>query len=130
MTFGVGIGLPLFDRNRGAIAVAEAERHRATAELTLAQVDAKNQIAHATREREIAMTRVERDRLIVASADRVGAMSLTAYREGASTLSNILQSRRIARDMLAQYIDDLANAWSRPPNCGALAISPSATSQP
>ena len=32
-TYGFGIGLPLFDRNRGAIAQAEAERVRAAAEL-------------------------------------------------------------------------------------------------
>ena len=41
-TFGVGLGLPLFDRNRGAIAQAEAERVRAAAELTLAQIEARN----------------------------------------------------------------------------------------
>lgn len=129
-TVGVGISLPLFDRNRGPIAVAEAERTRAAAELTLAQVEAKSQIAHATREREIALARVERDRLIIASAERVGTMSLTAYREGASSLTNILQARRIARDVLAQYIDDLANAWVATAELRALAISPSATSQP
>src|SRR4029077_9897457 len=60
-TFGVGIGIPLFDRNRGPIAVAEAERARAAAELTLAQVQARNDIAHALRERENAMSRVARD---------------------------------------------------------------------
>ncbi len=36
-TFGIGLGLPIFDRNRGPIATAEAERLRAQAELTLAQ---------------------------------------------------------------------------------------------
>lgn len=110
-TFGVGIGLPLFDRNRGAIAQANAERSRALAEATLARVDARNQIARATRQREIALAQVARDRSLVASANRVTAMALTAYREGASTLANILEAQRSAREVLARYVDDLANAW-------------------
>ena len=129
-TFGVGLSLPLFDRNRGAIAQAEAERHRATAELTLAQVEAKSQIAHAMRKRDIALTRVERGRLIVASADRVSEMALTAYREGAATLANILEARRTARAVLAEYIDDLASAWVATAELRVLATLPTATTQP
>jgi cobalt-zinc-cadmium efflux system outer membrane protein len=122
-TFGVGIALPLFDRNRGAIAQAEAERSRAAAELALAKVDAKNQIAHATRTRQIALAKADRDRGLVASAERVAAMSLTAYREGAATLASILEARRAARDLLAQYVDDLAAAWIATAELRALAIS-------
>ena len=110
-TFGIGLALPLFDRNRGAIAQAEAERARAVAELTLARVEARNQINHATRERAAALARVARDRQLVASATRVASMSLTAYREGASSLPNVLEAQRTARDVLGQYIDDLAAAW-------------------
>ncbi|HXT17648.1 MAG TPA: TolC family protein [Gemmatimonadaceae bacterium] len=110
-TFGIGIGLPLFDRNRGPIAQAQAERIRAQAELTLAQVEARNQIAHAIRERSNALARVERDRQLVTSAERVAQMSITAYREGAQSLPNVLQAQRSARDVISQYIDDLAAAW-------------------
>jgi outer membrane protein TolC len=38
-------------------------------------------------------------------------MSLTAYREGQSSLPNVLEAQRNARDVLGQYIDDLAAAW-------------------
>jgi len=123
-TFGVGIGLPLFDRNRGAIAQAEAERARAVAEATLAQVEARNQIAHSIREREIALARVERDRLLITSANRVESMSLTAYREGAQTLINVLEARRAAREVLAQYVDDLASAWIATAELRILALQP------
>ena len=129
-TFGVGIGLPLFDRNRGQIAQAEAERVRANAELSLAQIEARNQIAHAMRAREGAMARVVRDQQLVISANRVVAMSLTAYREGASSLPNVLEAQRTARDVLAQYIDDLANAWIATAELRVLAISPSPSPQP
>jgi cobalt-zinc-cadmium efflux system outer membrane protein len=123
-TFGLGIALPLFDRNRGGIAQAEAERARAAAELTLAQVEARSQIAHATRERENAVARVARDQLVAASANRVAAMSLTAYREGASSLVNVIEAVRTSREVLAQYITDLAAAWIATAELRALGIAP------
>lgn len=110
-TLGIGIGLPLFDRNKGPIAQAEAERVRAQAELTLAQVEARTELARAQRERQNALAKVARDRALVIAANRVAAMALTAYREGASSLPNVLEAQRSARDVLAQYIDDLAAAW-------------------
>jgi cobalt-zinc-cadmium efflux system outer membrane protein len=110
-TLGLGIGLPLFDRNRGQIAQAEAERLRAQAELRLAEVEARNALAHALRERQSALGKVARDQALVASANRVAAMGLTAYREGASSLPNVLEAQRTAREVLGQYIDDLAAAW-------------------
>jgi cobalt-zinc-cadmium efflux system outer membrane protein len=126
-TFGLGIGLPIFDRNRGAIAQAEAERLRAAAELTLAQVEARNQIAHALRERENALARAERDQRVIVSANRVAAMSLTAYREGAASLPNVLEAQRNARDVLARYIDDLSAAWIATAQLRVLALAPSNT---
>ena len=38
-------------------------------------------------------------------------MSFVAYREGASSLPNVLEAQRNAREVLAQYIDDVADAW-------------------
>ncbi|HWH52205.1 MAG TPA: TolC family protein [Gemmatimonadaceae bacterium] len=127
-TFGIGIGLPLFDRNRGQIAQAEAERVRAAAELTLAQVEARNEIAHGTRERANAIARVGRDRALVVSANTVAAMALTAYREGASALPNVLEAQRTARDVLGQYIDDLAAAWIATAELRVLALTPTSVS--
>jgi cobalt-zinc-cadmium efflux system outer membrane protein len=129
-TFGLGFALPLFDRNRGAIAQAEAERVRAAAELTLVRVETRNQIAHALRQRENAIARVERDRQLVTSANRVAAMSLTAYREGAASLPNVLEAQRNARDVLATYIDDLTSAWIATAELRVLAIAPSANPEP
>ena len=125
-TFGIGIALPLFDRNRGGIAQAEAERARAAAELTLAQVEARNQIAHATRQRENALARVARDQQVTASANRVAGMSLTAYREGAASLANVIEAVRSAREVLAQYITDLAAAWIATAELRALGAAPAA----
>lgn len=110
-TVGLSLPLPLFDRNRGPIAQALAEESRARAELALAEVESRTEVARASREFTIAQAKVTRDRQVVASAARVAAMSLTAYRESAAALPSVLEAQRNAREVLAQYVDDLAAAW-------------------
>jgi cobalt-zinc-cadmium efflux system outer membrane protein len=110
-TFGIALPIPLFDRNRGAIAEATAGRRRAEAELTLARIESGTRITQALNERQNALARLSRDRALVASATRLIAMSLTAYREGASALPSVLEAQRNAREVLAQYVDDLAALW-------------------
>jgi cobalt-zinc-cadmium efflux system outer membrane protein len=108
---GVSLPIPLFSRGRGPILQAEAELQRARAELALARAEGSARIARSRRERDIALAKVNRDRILLASANRVASMSLTAYREGQSSLPNVLEAQRNARDVLGQYIDDLAAAW-------------------
>lgn len=110
-TFGLSVPIPILSRNRGPIAQAEAAQARARAELALVQVQSRTEVERARRELAISLVKLERDRLLVAAANRVTAMALTAYREGASTLPNVLEAQRNARDVLAQYIDDLAAVW-------------------
>jgi cobalt-zinc-cadmium efflux system outer membrane protein len=110
-TFGLSIPLPLLNRNRGPIALAEAERERARAGLALALFQTQATIGRARRERAVALEKLQRDRVLVESANRVVAMSLVAYREGAQGLPAVLEAQRNARDILSQYITDLANAW-------------------
>ncbi len=109
-TFGISLPLPLLNRNKGPIAEANAERSRARAELELARLESTAQITRAFRERNAAFARVARDQSLVASANRVAAMSLTAYRAGAASLPNVFEAQRNAREVLAQYIDDVAAA--------------------
>lgn len=110
-TFGLTLPLPLLDWNRGPIALADADRDRARAELALARAESQAAIARASRERDIALARVQRGGQLVASANRVAAMSLTAFREGAASLASVLEAQRTARDILGNYVDDLARAW-------------------
>jgi cobalt-zinc-cadmium efflux system outer membrane protein len=107
-TVGISIPLPLFNRNGGAIAQARAERDRARAELAFTRLLVTQRLVEGQRERESLRIRVARDQALVASAERVAARSLTAYREGASALPAVLEARRTAREVLGQYIDDLA----------------------
>lgn len=123
-TFGIGLPLPFFNRNAGPIAQAEAERLRAQSELTLATVESRTEIARTRRELAIAVDKVRRDRALVTSANRVAAMSLTAYREGAAPLATVLEAQRNSRDVLAQYVDDLAAAWIATAELRVLTLTP------
>jgi cobalt-zinc-cadmium efflux system outer membrane protein len=110
-TFGFSVPLPLLNRNRGPIALAEAERERARAQLALTLFQTQATIGRVARQRNVAMEKLQRDRRLVESANRIAAMSLVAYREGAQALATVLEAQRNARDILSQYINDLADAW-------------------
>jgi cobalt-zinc-cadmium efflux system outer membrane protein len=122
---GVALPLPFFDRNQGAVATAAAERERAIAELALARLESRTQIAQARRAQVAALARIARGRALVESANRVATMSMTAYREGASTLPSVLEAQRNAREILAQYVDDLARAWIATATLRALTLTAS-----
>src|SRR3989441_9555288 len=107
---GLSVRLPPCKWNGGAAGRAAAARDRAQAGLDLVRRDTDAQIARARRERTAALARLERDARLLASADRVAAMSLQAYGEGAIPLANVLEAQRNAREALGRYIDDLAAA--------------------
>ena len=109
--FGLSIPFPIFNRNGAAIAVAQAEQFRAQAERDVAVLETRAAIARTERERAISLANVARDQTLVASANRVASLSLTAYREGAAPLATAIEAQRNVREILAQYIDDLAAAW-------------------
>ena len=129
-TFGITLPLPFFNRNRGPIAEADAARLRANAELGVVRIDAQLQVSRAQSTQAGALARVARDRALVGSADRVAAMSLTAYREGAAPLSTVLEAQRTAREILAQYIDDVASASIAAATLRVLTLTPSSVPTP
>ena len=105
---GLALPLPLFNRNRGPIAEAEAERARARAQLASVRLEVRQRLLEGLREREALRVEIRRDIDLVVRAQRVATRSLTAYREGASALPAVLEARRTAREVLSQYIDDVA----------------------
>ena len=110
-TVGLSIPLPFLNRNQGPLAQAEAERGRARAELAVVQAEGEARLAHAIREREVALATIARDQSLLEAAERVAAMSLTAYHEGATSLPSVLEAQRNVRDIRSHFVDDLARAW-------------------
>ena len=107
-TFGISIPVPLWDRNRGPIAAARAGLQRAEAELEAAEREGAAARAAAERSRAAAAVSVARGRALLAHAERVVALSTQGYREGAFPITTVIDARRAARDVLRQYVQDLA----------------------
>jgi len=79
--------------------------------LAMALFQTQATIGRARRQRDVALEKLQRDRVLVESANRIAAMSLVAYREGAQGLPVVLEAQRNARDILSQYVNDLADVW-------------------
>ncbi|HXY18702.1 MAG TPA: TolC family protein, partial [Gemmatimonadales bacterium] len=109
-TFGLALTFPLLNFNGGAIAAAAAQRDLAQAQLDVARRESEAAVAQARRDLAVAAAKAVRDRSLVAAADRVAAMSLAAYAEGAVALPSVLEAQRQAREALGHLIDDLAAA--------------------
>jgi cobalt-zinc-cadmium efflux system outer membrane protein len=107
---GFSLPFPLFNLSRGDVLRASAERDRARAQLELTRRETEAAVARARRDLAAARNRLRRAAGLVESADRVAAMSLRAYSEGAVALASVLEAQRNAREILARYIDDLAAA--------------------
>ena len=107
---GFSLPFPLFNWSGGEVTRAIAERDRARAELDLTRRETDAAVARAGRELIAARDRARRSAELVASADRIAAISLQAYGEGAVALASVLEAQRNAREILARYIDDLAAA--------------------
>jgi cobalt-zinc-cadmium efflux system outer membrane protein len=108
--FGIALPLPLFNWNGAAVQVAAAARDRARVERDVARRESEAAVAAARRELLAALRRVERDRALLAGAQRVAALSLLAYSEGAAALPGVLEAQRTAREALAAFVTDLAAA--------------------
>jgi cobalt-zinc-cadmium efflux system outer membrane protein len=109
-SFGLALPLPVFNRNRAAVSLAESQRRRAEASLRLAESELAAAIARAVRAQAVATARVARSLQLQGAAQRVATLSLLAYQEGAATLPAVLEAQRTAREARAQYFDDLASA--------------------
>ncbi len=107
---GFSLPFPLFNRSGGEVTRATAERDRARVALDLTRRETDAAVAHARRELVAARDRARRSADLVASANRIAAMSIQAYGEGAVALANVIEAQRNAREILARYIDDLAAA--------------------
>jgi cobalt-zinc-cadmium efflux system outer membrane protein len=109
-TVGISLPLPLFNRNAANIQVAQAELDRARVNIVVAQLGQTAALNGARRDANAAQQRNARSQQLVASANRIAALSLVAYREGAAPITTVLDAQRAARETLAQHVDDVATA--------------------
>jgi cobalt-zinc-cadmium efflux system outer membrane protein len=109
-TIGISLPLPLFNQNGASVMAAEAQRDRARAQLAAARIEVLAALARARRAQSAAAERAARSQRLVDGANRVAALSVLAYREGAAALPSVLEAQRTAREALQNYVDDVAAA--------------------
>lgn len=104
IVFGVTVPLPLFNRNPGGIARAEAARRRAENRATAAEIGVRLDVQQAANAIEVNQARVryiEQETLVAAREARDAVMA--AYQVGEAGLIDYLDAQRAFRDTLRIY---------------------------
>jgi outer membrane protein, heavy metal efflux system len=102
--FGVTIPVPLFNRNAGAIARAEAERRAAENRAQSVLLSVNLDVQQAVNTVDVSRARVEYiERDALKNAQETRDIILASYRAGAITLIDFLDAQRAYRDTLRSY---------------------------
>jgi len=109
-TIGLSFPLPLFNQNGGAIALANANRDVAEADLVQTRLETGTALAGAQRDLQVALDRAQRGQGLAETAAQVAGLARTAYAEGAVSLPYVLEAQRGAREASAQLTADIAAA--------------------
>lgn len=109
---GVGVSVPLFDRNQGNRAKAEASMSRAQYELQAGMIDLRAEVREADENLRVAF---EKASVItgeqVELALRVRDSVIEAYKEGGYHLIDVLNAENSYRDTKRLYLISRADYW-------------------
>lgn len=104
VVFGVTVPLPLWNRNQGGMARAEAEQQLAMHNLAAVELEVRLDIQQAVNAVETARARAEYiERQVLASARESRDVVSESYRLGAVDLIDFLDAQRAFRDTLRTY---------------------------
>ena len=107
---GVGLVVPLFDRNRGGRLEAVARREAAEARLTLQTARVEAQLAGAREAHAALVASAIAARSATADAGRVVEAAGAAFRAGEATVTDLLDTLRSAREAQTRAVDLYAAA--------------------
>lgn len=104
LAFGVTVPLPLFSRNQGGVARAEAERRLAANWLAATEVAVQLDVQQAVNAVDVNRTRVQYiEREVLKNARESRDIVLASYRLGATDLIDFLDAQRAFRDTLRTF---------------------------
>lgn len=109
LTFGVGISLPIFDRNQGGIKAARSEFERAGVDREAALLKANAQMAEAYT--ELVSSHLEASALkeeVLPVAENAFEAASSGYKQGKFDYLAVVDAQRTLFDVRAQYIESLA----------------------
>ena len=102
---GVSAPIPVFDRNRGAVSAAQAERAAAEARLNAARLDAEAELRVSGGQLAAAGARVGAARENEAAAEEAYRLSRLGYEGGKLPLNEVLTARRGLADARSRTLD-------------------------
>lgn len=110
---GLGVSIPLFDRNQGGVARAESDVLRADAMRAGAELDLRQRVAAARARTEAAGRAFEvLDTLVVESLEETLDLLERAFREGEVSATEVLVLRRELVDGRREYVEAARDLWT------------------
>ena len=108
----VGVNVPLWNRNHGGVAAAEAELGRATAEVTRVELSLRSRLADVFERYATASTKARAYRgAIVPRAEESHRLFLARYEEMAAAYPQVLIAQRTLFQVSEEYLEALATSW-------------------
>ncbi|HET9235158.1 MAG TPA: TolC family protein [Candidatus Eisenbacteria bacterium] len=112
--FGVGLPLPLFDRNQSAALAAAKRVSKSEAELAAAKVELETELARAYQEVSAAHAEAVSLRdLIIPEAEKAFTTSREAFRQGLLRLTDVLDTERTLFELKDRHVDSLTRYHNR-----------------
>jgi cobalt-zinc-cadmium efflux system outer membrane protein len=107
-----GISIPLFNRNQGGVAAAQAEEVQAQADLRRVELSLRARVAAEFATYLTALRAAESYRAdILPRAEQAYTLYLARYREMAAAYPQVLVSQRTLFEMSREYVQQLDAAW-------------------
>jgi cobalt-zinc-cadmium efflux system outer membrane protein len=107
----IGVPLPIFERNEGNIASAEAQQRLAAAEVRRTELALRGRVAQALRSYRDALRTVDRYRAtVLAQAQESHQLYLDRFREMAAAYPQVLITQRTLGQVRAEYVRALVEA--------------------
>lgn len=109
---GLGISIPLFDRNQGGVARAEREIAQADARHAGAELEIRHRVAAAVARHDAAVRAFEvLDDLVVENLEETLGLLETAFREGEVSATEVLVLRRELVDGRREHVEAARDLW-------------------
>lgn len=113
-SFTVGVSVPLFNRNQGAIAAARADEERARLEIDRRRLHLRTRMAAVYQEYRDASAAIERYRTeMIPKAQKAYEMYLTNFRRMSAAYPQVLIAQRNLFQLQEDYVAALIAAWQR-----------------
>ena len=110
----VGVALPLFNRNQGAVAAARADAERAQLEVDRTKLALRARLASVYREYQDAVASIERYRTVmIPRAQEAYELYLKSFRQMAAAYPQVVITQRNLFQLQEDYVAALIGAWQR-----------------